>query len=532
MLLAAACPPVLVLPAPVLADTLIDHVEGLSFTRDGTAERFTGFVIGNDGHIAQVLRAGDKRPARVDYLLDLKGRVVLPGLVDGHAKVLELGLTALTLDLTPAKSLAEAKARIAAYAAAHPDRAWIIGRGWDSARWGQEALPTAADLDAVVADRPVWLISADGHAGWANSAALRAAAITAPTKDPQGGRIERAAPGAKPTGALTETALALVDKAVPAPRPEDRDLAFATAQDLILAKGITAVTDFGTTMEDWQSYRRAGDAGTLRLRVIGYAEGTDAMSLIGGPGPTPWLYNDHLRLSGVALTLDGGLSTRGAWLKAPYAPTATAAPTVTGLPRLNPTQLRNLMSRAGIDRFQVAVEANGDAAAAAALDAVSELSETYKGDRRWRIEGLERLDPADAARLPAKGVLPGLRPGDASPRAASTWPAASLVKNGASLTFGTGASSGSPSPFAAVAAAAAHAEAEQVTREQALAAFTAGSAYAAFAESKFGRIAVGQQADFIVVDRDPLLAGTAELAETKVLETWVGGRKVWSAPHQ
>jgi len=530
------------LPLPALADTLIDHVEGLTFDRAGTVERLTGIVIGNEGRIVQVLKSGDKRPARVDYLLDGKGRVLLPGLVDAHAHVMALGLTALTLDLSSTKSLAEAQARVAAYAAAHPDRAWIVGRGWDSARWGTDALPAAADLDAVVADRPVWLVSADGHAGWANGAALKAAGITPASKDPAGGRIARAAPGGRPTGALIETALALVDKVVPPPRPEDRDLALATAQDRLLASGITAVTDMGTTIEDWQTYRRAGDAGTLRLRVVAYAAGTEAMSLIGGPAPSPWLYGDRLKLNGVALTLDGGLATRGAWLKAPYADAAGQG----GLSRLNPAQLRNLMSRAAIDRFQIAVEANGDAAVGAALDAVDELAQTYKGDRRWRIEGLERVDPTDTARFAAQGVVAALRPGELDPRAGTRlgpdrspagWPAASLVKGGASLAFGSGTAAGAPEPFAAIAVAVNRTDpagqpGERIARDMALAAWTAGAAHAAFAENRFGRIAVGQQADFILVDRDPLLVGSGELAATKVLETWVSGRKVWSAPGQ
>lgn len=503
------------LSAPARADTLIDNVEGVTFGRDGSVERLNGVVIGNDGRIVQVLHRGDKRPARVDYLLDGKGRFLLPGLVDGHAEVMALGLAALTLDLSETKSLAEAQGRVAAYAAAHPDRAWIVGRGWDMRRWGAARFPGAADLDAVEANRPVWLISADGHTGWANSAALRAAGITALTKAPVGGRIERDTPAGKPNGVLVETAQALVDKVVPAPRPEDRDLAFAGAQELLLSRGITTVTDMGTTIEDWQSYRRSGDAGALRLRVIAYAAGTEAMSLIGGPGPTPWLYDDRLRLNGVRLVLDGGVATQGAWMKAPY----PGAPPRTGLPQLNPTQLRNLMSRAAIDRFQIAVEAHGDAAATAALDAVQELADTYKGDRRWRIEGLESVGAPDIARFAAAGVIAGMR--------AAEGPSAPVAKSGVMLAFGTGASAGTPSPFAAVALATT--QAEPMTREAALAAFTGGAAQAAFAETRIGRIAPGLRADFILVDRDPLLAGASELAQVKVLETWVGGRRVWSA---
>jgi len=485
----------LLCPGAAWADTLLDNVDGITIDAAGNAERITGIVIGNDGGIAQVLHRGE-RAGRTDFRIDGKGRVLLPGLVDGHAGVMALGFAALTLDLGPAKSLAEAQGRIAAYLAAYPDRPWVLGRGWDAARWG--AVPTAADLDGVAKDRPVWLVNADGHSGWANSAALAAAGITAATKAPPGGEIERTAAG-KPSGVLREAAMGLVEKAVPAPRPEDRDLAFAAAQEALLKRGITTVTDMGTTIEDWQALRRAGDSGRLQVRVIGYAGGTDAMSLIGGPGPSPWLYEDRLKLNGVVLTLDGA----------------------SGVPRLSPIQLRNLMSRAGIDRFQVAVEAHGAPAVSTALDAVSELAQTYRGERRWRIEGGEGTAPQDVARFggDVAAVLPP-----------SGGPARALAAAGVKVATGSGTPNGAGAPFPAMAAVVTRADEQNVSREQALAAWTSGSAWAGWAETKVGRLAVGLRADFILVDRDPLMAGIDELAATRVLETWVGGRKVWATP--
>ncbi len=135
-------------------------------------------------------------------------------------------------------------------------------------------------------------------------------------------------------------------------------------------------------MQDWQAMRRAGDEGRLKVRIMAYAAGVDEMEAIAGPGPTPWLYDDRLRLGGVKLYLDGALGSRGAWLKAPYSDERGN----TGLPLLAPAQLRNLMSRAAMDDFQVATHAIGDAANAELLDAIEELSDTYTGDRRWRIE--------------------------------------------------------------------------------------------------------------------------------------------------
>ena len=536
----------LLAPDMALADTLVDNVEGFTLDRDGKVERLTGLVIGGDGRIVQVLHSGERRPGRTDYLVDGKGRVLMPGLIDSHVELIPLGFAALTLDLSPARSLAEAQGRIAAYAAAHPDRAWIIGRGWDAAVWGLGRSPTAADLDAAVSDRPVWLVSADGHAGWANSAALAAAGITAATKDPPGGRIERLMPGGKPSGALLETALALVDKSAPPPRPEDRDLALSAAQDELVKRGITAVADIGTTIEDWQAYRRAGDLGTLRLRIMAYAGGTEAMTLIGGPSPSPWLYDDRLRLNGVALTLDGSLATHGAWLKAAYAD----RPGATGMIRLGDTQLRNLLSRAAIDRFQVSLEANGDAAVAAALDAIAELAPTYKGERRWRIDGAQAVDAADLPRLAAAGTLAVVRPTALAPalaearfgpeRAGEAFRWASLGGGGVALALSSGAPQAVPDPWAGLAAAITrqdgsgmpfggwHAD-ERLTREAALAGYTSGGAYAGFAEGRFGRLAVGQRADFLLLASDPLLAGASELRAMRVLETWIGGRKVWAA---
>lgn len=534
---------------PALADTLVDNVEGIRLDAQGRIERFTGLLVGNDGRIVQVLARGDKRPARVDYKVDGQGRTALPGMIDAHLHVMGIGFGALTLDLSETKSLAEAQARIAAYAAAHPDRKWIIGRGWNQELWGLGRFPTAAELDAVVKDKPVWLERVDGHAGWANSAALAAAGITAATKDPAGGRIERAVPGGKPTGVLVDTARQLVARVVPPPRPEDRDLAFRTAQDLLLARGLTAVTDMGTTIEDWQSFRRAGDTGALRIRIMSYAMGVENMALIGGPGPSPWLYDDRLRLNGVKFYLDGALGSRGASLKLPYAD----APAIKGLRITADTQLKNLMSRAAIDHFQIALHAIGDEANAAALNAIEDLAQTYTGDRRWRIEHAQVIDPADIPRFGKLGVAASMQPvhqtsdramaearlGPARLTGAYAWK--SLTAAGAKLAFGSDAPVELPDVFAGIAAATTRQgpdgqpfggwqAQERVTLEQALNAYTANAAWAGFADGRFGRIEPGQRADFILVDRDPTLASRADLAATKVLETWIGGQKVWQAP--
>lgn len=539
--------------SPAQADALIDHINGFTLDQNGAIERFTGILIDKDGRVKQLLHDGDPRPARLDFLNDGHGAVVMPGLVDSHAHVMALGFAALTLDLSDTHSLGEAQQKIAAYAAKFPGRPWIIGRGWNADRWALGHMPTAADLDAVVSDRPVWLESTDGHAGWANARALALAGITAATKDPIGGRIERLpappAPPARrgqrpaahamgaPAGVLIDAAMAPMLHAVPPPRPEDRDLALSTAQTILIEHGITAVTDMGTTIEDWQAYRRAGDLGRLRIRIMAYAAGTEAMQLIAGPGPSPWLYEDRLHMSGVDLVADGTLATRGAWLKAPYAD----APATSGLPQLSDTALKNLMSRAAIDHFQVAVEARGDAAASAVLDAVSAMTDTYKGDRRWRIDMAQVIAPEDLPRLGdlnkrAGGIVASMQPladktvlaarlGSQRLASASAW--RSVAASGVTLTFGSDTPARSPDPFAGLAAAISPDNPQSVTLAQALAAYGARAAWAGFADGHFGRLLPGERADFLMVDRDITKVPPAEIGATKVLQVWVGGLPVY-----
>ena len=537
----------LALAAPAIADTLLDNVDGVTLDASNAVDHFNGLVIGDDGRVAKVLHRGDKRP-RTTYLIDGKGLFAMPGLIDSHAHVMEVGFAAMTLDLSETHSLAEALTRIAVYAKAHPDRPWILGRGWNQELWPEKRYPTAADLDAIVPNQPVWLERVDGHAGWANSRALSIAGVTAATRDPAGGKIERTAPGGKPAGVLIDNAKALVAKVIPPPRPEDRDYAFAVAQDIFFSHGVTATTDMGTSIEDWQTYRRAGDTGRLRMRVMSYAHGIDNMVLIGGTGPTPWLYDDRLRLNGVKLYADGALGSRGASLKLPY----SDAPTAKGLRITTDTQLKNLMSRAAIDHFQVAVHAIGDEANASVLAAIEDLAPTYGGDRRWRIEHAQIVDPADIPRFGHNGIIASMQPvhqtsdrlmaekrlGPNRLKGAYAWK--SIQATGAKLAFGSDAPIEIPDPFAGMAAAISRQgpdgepqggwqPQERVTREEALAAYTVNGAYAGFAEGRFGRLAAGERADFILIDRDPLLSTSVDLARTKVSRVFVGGVQVWDA---
>lgn len=546
LLLTGALAATLALTAPALADTLVDNVDGVTIDATGGIDRFTGLVIGDDGRIKQVLQRGDKRPDRPTYKVDGQGRFMVPGMIDSHGHVMGLGFAALTLDLSDTKSLPEALEKIGAYAKANPDRPWILGRGWNQELWPEKRFPTAAELDAVVPDRPVWLTRVDGHAGWANSKALAAGGITATTKDPSGGKIERIVPGGRPAGVLVDTAMDLIETKVPPPRPEDRDLALAKAQDILLSRGVTAIADMGTSIEDWQSFRRAGDNGTLKIRIMAYAAGTEQMALIGGPGPSPWLYEDRLRLNGVKLYVDGALGSRGASLKAPYAD----APGTRGLRITSDTQLKNLMSRAALDKFQVAIHAIGDEANMAVLSGIEDMADTYGGDRRWRIEHAQVVDPADIARFGKHGIIASMQPvhqtsdremaekrlGPSRLAGAYAWK--TIQASGARIAFGSDVPVELADPWAGWAAAISRTgpdgappggwqPQERVTREEAFAAYTVNGAYAGFAEGRFGRLVPGERADFLFIDRDPFLATPAELRATQVIEVWVNGRKVW-----
>ena len=535
-------------PAPALADTHIDNINGISVTTGGRIDRFAGMVIDEDGRIAELLDFGDRPTRPIDYYFDGEGRVVTPGFVDAHLHVMDLGLGTLTLDLSQSRSLDEALGRLAAYAAAHPERPWLLGFGWNEEAWGLGRFPTAAEIDAVVSDRPVWLTRVDGHAAWGNSLALAAAGITAASKDPAGGRIERLPGSRAPSGVLVDGAMAAVEAQIPPPLAEDRDLALHNAQQLLLAAGVTAVADMGTSIDDWMAYRRAGDAGRLQMRIMSYADTVETMLLIGGPAPTQWLYEDRLRLNGVKLALDGALGSRGALLKAPYAD----APGQSGLVVTSGTQLRNLISRAALDDFQVAIHAIGDAANAEALSTIEELAGDYGGDRRWRIEHAQIVDPADIARFGQHGIIASMQPVHQTSdrlmaearlgpeRLAGTYAWRSIRDAGAMLAFGTDAPVEGVNPLAGLAAAISRIDAngapeggwmpdETITREQALAAYTANAAFAGFGEGRFGRLAPGERADFVMLSDDPLAAAAQDLRKIEVLETWIAGQRVYKA---
>ena len=540
LLLAAA-----LLAAPASADTLIDNAKGVQVGADGKLERFTGLLIGDDGKVKRVLRGERLKLPAGTRVVDVGGRTMLPGLIDAHGHVAGLGQALTQLDLTGTRSLPELQQRLKTYAAANPQAPWILGRGWNQELWADKSFPTAADLDAVVADRPVWLERVDGHASVGNSAALGAAGVTAATPTPAGGKIEKDAVG-QPTGLFVDAAAELVQRHVPAPTPEQREQALLAAQRMLLENGLTAAADMGTSPEDWAAMQRLYEAGRLKLRTIAYAGGMDSLRTIAPQGPTGWLHGDRLRLGGVKLYADGALGSRGAWLKQPYADAPTR-----GLALLTPEQLRAQAAEASARGFQLAVHAIGDAANDMVLTTYEQLG-SAKGDKRWRVEHAQVVDKSDLDRFAKAKAVASMQPvhqtsdrlmaearlGPKRLDGAYAW--ATLDKSGARLALGSDFPVEHPNPFHGLAAAVSRQGLddqprggwrpwERLTFAQALRGFTRDAAWAGFAERRFGSLEPGKWADFILVDRDVGTVSPHDLARTQVLQTWVAGEKVWEA---
>ena len=542
----AAPPPVGEQPSDWADTTLITNANGVQVGPDGSIQRFHSLAFNHrTGRVIRVYSAGEQPQARVGNAEDAGGRTLLPGLIDAHGHVIGLGFAALTLDLTGTTSVADLQQQLRAYAQANPGAAWIVGRGWNQEHWPERRMPTAADLDSAVRDRPVWLVRVDGHAAVANSAAMRIAGVTRATPTPAGGKIEKDARG-NPTGLFIDAAEDLVASKIPAPTPQQREAALAKAQESMLASGITVVADMGTSAEDWAVMADAARVQRLNVRIISYSAGLEPLPHIAPSGATPWIGSDRLRLVGVKIYGDGALGSRGAWLKRPYAD----QPDTRGLQFLQDEELMRQLTTAARAGLQPAVHAIGDAANEQAIRAYEQLGRTFTGDRRWRIEHAQVIDPADIPRLAPAGIIASMQPihqvsdrtmaeARLGPnRLAGAYAWQSIARSGGRLAFGSDFPVEPVSPFLGLSAAVSRQDPdgvppggwrpeERLSFEQALSGFTRNAAYAGFAEDRIGALEPGKWADFILVDRDVSQVDAQSLARTQVFETWVAGRKVW-----
>ena len=485
-------------------------------------------------------------------VVDALGGLVMAGFDDAHFHLLYGARSQAGVDLFGAEALADIQERIAAHARATRDRPWVVGRGWLYAAF-PGAMPVREQLDAVVADRPAFMGCFDGHTGWVNSAALRAAGVDRDTPDPRNGAIVRDPETGEPTGALTEGAMELVTRLLPEPsRQEDLGTLRQVIRDLHVA-GITAVQDAEASELEVSLLSGLRDTGELPLRVrlampmtpdlsfqgwqARLAEYRDLVAPLDGG---TWLSSGILKAFA-----DGVVESRTAAMLEPYADDDS-----TGRPEWEPAALASHLAEADRLGWQVEIHAIGDAGIRMALDAFEATPDARR--RRHRVEHIEVIAAADIPRFGQLGVVASMQPYHADPvpnqvtvwvdnvgpeRANRAWAWASLRRAGAVLALGSDWPVVPFDPFLSLNVAVNRQNAdgfpqggwipeERLGLPEALAGYTTGSAYAAFADGRRGTIAAGYDADLVVLDRDLLEAGPSAIIGTSVRLTVVGGRIV------
>ena len=488
----------------------------------------------------------------------LDGKTVVPGMIDAHVHFTRLGRQRQILDargMTKEAIVAEVARRVAG---ARPGD-WIEGRGWDQTTWEVREFPTKADLDEVSPDHPVYLGRVDGHAAWVNSAALAAGGVTRDTADPPGGQILRDADG-EPIGTLVDNAFRLVQAQMPPPSAAQRRQAVQLAIEEALASGLTGVHEAGGSREEIDTYLEMLEAGEFDFRLYEFVRWPadeaeqphtyDELDYFLNQGPQVGLYDNRLTIRGIKMSIDGAMGSRGAALLEPYADDAGN----TGLFRLTEEEIHDTILRGLEAGFQTATHAIGDAANRVVLDAFERaIEESGATDHRLRVEHAQILHPDDVDRFAELGVLPSMQPthatsdmdwvadrvGEERTRFAYAW--RTLLDSGVRIPGGSDAPVESVKPLWGIYSAVTrqdhapgdaepwHAE-QLVTREEALRMFTLDAAYGAFEEDLKGSLEVGKLADMVVLSRDIMTIPAAEILETEVLATILGGRIVYEAP--
>ncbi|MFE4330456.1 amidohydrolase [Streptomyces sp. NPDC056831] len=494
-------------------------------------------------------------------VVDLQGKLLLPGFQDSHIHAVFGGMELAECDLTGTVGVEDYLTRIRSYADAHPDRPWITGGGWSLESF-DGGLPTRQLLDSVIPDRPVLLVNRDHHGAWANTRALELAGLTRETADPFDGRIERE-PDGTPSGMLQEGATALVSRIVPPSTPADRLAGLLRAQKLLHSLGITGWQDallgvFGGNPDPSDAYLAAARGGTLTARVTGalwWDRERGAEQIAELLSQREQLSHGRFRARAVKIMQDGIAENFTAAMTSPYLDGCGCATVNSGLSFVDPVALRSYVTELDAHDFQVHFHALGDRGVREALDAV-EAAVVAHGRRgnRHHLAHLQVVHPDDLDRFARLGAIANIQPLWAAhepqmdeltipflgpERASWQYPFGSLLRAGATLAAGSDWPVSSPDPIAGIHVAVNRMEPEatdgrvflpeqRLDLATAVAAYTAGSAHVNGLDDT-GSLLPGHLADLVVLDRDIFTLPPEEIAEAQVLRTYVGGTLVHSA---
>ncbi|HEX8891728.1 MAG TPA: amidohydrolase [Terriglobales bacterium] len=487
-------------------------------------------------------------------VIDLDGHFVMPGFNDAHSHLAAAGMRHLEVDLTGSANLPDMQHRIGLKVNKTEPGEWIVGSGWDHTLWLGQTLPTRQDIDVMTNGHPAIFVRIDGHIAIANTAALEAAGITDKTAAPQGGKIDVDRQG-QPTGILRESAQGLVFQKVPPPTPAQRRAAAEASLADAARWGVTSAQDC-SQWEDFLVYEDLEREGKLTLRISEWLRFNDPLDTVKQQRAHHSLDDPILHTGMLKGYMDGSLGSRTAALLAPY----SDDPGNAGLPQYQQPELNHMATERMAAGFQLGFHAIGDRAAQMALDAfrTAESSPqaraapgaTTPKDFRLRIEHDQVIAPNQFALYNQLGVIASVQPSHlltdmnwakariGPERAKTSYPWKQFGDNGVKLAFGTDYPVEPINPFRGVYAAITRKNEagtkeyfpeQEVTIEQALAAYTTGSAYAEFAEKQKGTLAPGMLADFVVLDRDLTKVAPAGILKTQVLRTVMGGRTVYEA---